>query len=139
MRRDEIENWMWAEACEAVARAERLHRRFFEPLRAAAAARLPAWQPPADVLETEGEVLILVALPGVDPAAVEAVIEDGVLRVSGMRQLPPELHAAVIHRLELPLGRFERRVPLPPGRYDAASVRHSLVHGCLLVRLEKTI
>jgi HSP20 family protein len=27
-------------------------------------------------------------------------------------------------------------VPLPAGRYDAL-VRHSLVNGCLLVRLEK--
>lgn len=138
MRRDDIENWMWAEACEALARAERLHRRFFEPRRAAAAARLPVWQPPADVLETEHEVLIIVALPGVDPAAVEAAIEDGALRVAGMRLLPPELRSAAIHRLELPQGRFERRIPLPPGRYGTA-VRHSLVHGCLLVRLEKTI
>ena len=59
--------WMWAEACEMLARAERLHRQFFEPRRSAA-SRLPVWQPPADVLETEREVLILVALPGVDPA-----------------------------------------------------------------------
>ncbi|GGG37526.1 heat-shock protein Hsp20 [Caldovatus sediminis] len=137
MRRDDIGNWMWAEACEALARAERLHRRFFEPLRGPAAARLPAWQPPADVLETEREVLIVVALPGVDPAAVEAAIEDGVLRVAGVRQLPSELRAAAIHRLELPQGRFERRIPLPPGRYNT-TVRHSLAHGCLLVRLEKT-
>jgi len=136
MRRDDAETWMWAEACETLARAERLHRRFFEPLRSPAAARLPVWQPPVDVLETEGEVLIIVALPGVDPAAVEAVIEDGVLRVAGLRLLPPELRAAAIHRLELPQGRFERRIPLPPGRYSTA-VRHSLVHGCLLVRLDK--
>ena len=135
MARDEAATWMWLEACENLARAERLHRQFFEP-RHAAPARLPVWQPPADVLETEREVLILVALPGADPAAVEAVIEDGTLRVAGHRVLPPELRAAAIHRLELPQGRFERRVPLPPGRYSAV-VRHSLVNGCLLVRLDK--
>ncbi|MBW8270499.1 Hsp20/alpha crystallin family protein [Caldovatus aquaticus] len=138
MRRDDIEDWMWAEACEALARAERLHRRFFEPRRAGGGARLPVWQPPADVLETEREVLVIVALPGVDPAAVEAVIEDGALRVAGMRLLPPELRSAAIHRLELPQGRFERRIPLPPGRYSAR-VRHSVADGCLLVRLEKSI
>jgi hypothetical protein len=43
---------MWADACEMLARAERLHRQFFEPGRATA-SRLPVWQPPADVLETE--------------------------------------------------------------------------------------
>src|SRR3712207_9574723 len=64
-------------------------RQFFEPRRAA--SRLPVWQPPADVLETEREVLILVALPGVDPNAVEAAIEDGTLFVAGVRALPDEL------------------------------------------------
>jgi HSP20 family protein len=141
MPRDDAERWMWAEACEMLARAERMHRQFFEPRRplAGAAARLPTWQPPADVLETEAEVLILVALPGVDPAGVEAVIEGGVLHVAGQRLLPPELRSAAIHRLELPQGRFERHIPLPPGRYDAASVRHGMVDGCLVVRLDKAI
>jgi HSP20 family protein len=127
--------WMWADACEMLARAERLHRQFFEPSRSSA-SRLPVWQPPADVLETEREVLILVALPGVDPNAVEAAIEDGALRVGGVRALPAELRAAAIHRMELPQGRFERRVPLPPGRYST-DVRRSFAEGCLLVRLEK--
>ena len=126
---------MWADACEMLSRAERLHRQFFEPRRSAA-SWLPVWQPPADVLETEREVLVIVALPGVDPGAVEAAIEDGALFVAGQRALPPELRAAAIHRMELPQGRFERRVPLPPGRYSAA-VRRSFADGCLLVRIEK--
>lgn len=119
-----------------LARAERLHRQFFQPQRSA--AHSPVWEPPADVLETEREVLILVALPGVDPAQVEAVIEDGTLRVAGHRLLPPELNNAAIHRMELPQGRFERRLPLPPGRY-AVPVRQSVANGCLLVRLEKLL
>jgi HSP20 family molecular chaperone IbpA len=41
----------------------------------------------------------------------------------------------VIHRLELPQGRFERRVRLPAGTYRQP-VR-AMVNGCLLVRLEK--
>jgi HSP20 family protein len=138
MARNDAGLWMWAEACESLLRAERLHRQPFRPLRAEGGPTgpLPVWEPPADVLETEREVLILVALPGVDPAAIEAVIESGALRVAGHRLLPAELRGAAIHRMELPRGRFERRLPLPPGRY-AAAVRHSMVEGCLLVRLEK--
>ena len=49
--------------------------------------------------------------------------------------LPPELRTAVIHRLELPQGRFERRIPLPPGRYDA--VRRFAANGCLVFELAK--
>jgi HSP20 family molecular chaperone IbpA len=134
-RDDEVGFWMWAEACDRLARAERLHGQFFEPQRAA--SHLPVWQPPVDLLETEREVMVIVALPGVGADAVEAAIEDGVLVVAGRRSLPPELRAAAIHRLELPQGRFERRIPLPRGRYSAA-VRHAMQDGCLVVRLDKT-
>jgi HSP20 family molecular chaperone IbpA len=41
----------------------------------------------------------------------------------------------VIHRLELPQGCFERRVPLPSGRYD--DVRRTVADGCLIVTLHK--
>jgi HSP20 family molecular chaperone IbpA len=126
-------DWMWSEACEMVARAERMHREFFRPIRTA--ARAPAWEPPVDVLETDREVLVFFALPGVDPDRVEAVIEDGTLLVAGLRVLPPQLQTATIHRLELPQGRFERRVRLPAGRY--ANVRRSMANGCLLITLEK--
>jgi HSP20 family protein len=123
---------MWSEACEMLARAERLHRDFFRP---ASSAVLPAWEPPVDVLETERDVLVLVALPGVNPDHVEAAIEGGILVIAGTRVLPPQLRTAVIHRLELPQGRFERRVRIPAGRYG--DVHRSSVDGCLVITLRK--
>lgn len=123
-------NLMWSEACEMLARAERMQRRFFQPQGGA-----PAWEPPVDVLETEREVLVIVALPGVDPEKIEAAIDEGALAISGRRVLPVELRTAIIHRIELPQGRFARRVPLPPGRYDA--VKRATVHGCLVIGLRK--
>ncbi len=131
MTRDD-QNWMWSEAVEMLARAERMHDQFFQPRQA---ARRPAWSPPVDVIETEREVLILIALPGVAPEQVEASVDDCVLVVSGRRTLPPELQTAVIHRLELPQGRFERRIPVPAGRYDG--VRRTAHDGCLLISLHK--
>jgi HSP20 family protein len=133
MNRDLARDWMWSEACEMLARAERLHRELFRP--AASAARQPAWEPPVDILETDREVLVLVALPGVSSEQVEAAIVGGDLLVKGTRILPPELRTAVIHRLELPQGRLERRVRLPAGRYG--TVRRSSVDGCLLITLQK--
>ena len=126
-------DWMLSEALAAFAEAERMHRQVFQPPRRGDAAE-PCWEPPIDVLETEHEVLVLVALPGVDPDRVEAAIEDGKLVVRGRRVLPPELRRAVIHRMELPQGRFERRIPLPAGRY---SVRHYAGNGCLVFTLGK--
>jgi len=132
MRRDDPQGWMWSEALAALMRAEHLHRQMFRPRRA---ARQACWEPPVDVLELQDEVLILVALPGVDADEVEAAIEDGVLVVAGRRVVPAALRTAVIHRLELPQGRFERRVPLPPGRY--AAVHRAVANGCLVFSLRK--
>jgi HSP20 family molecular chaperone IbpA len=87
------------------------------------------------MLETNDEVLILMALPGVDPKGVEVIIDEDHLVVSGSRVLPAALRTAVIHRLELPQGRFERRVRLPAGRY--ADVQRDNVNGCLLITLRK--
>ncbi len=133
MARDVARDWMWSEACEMLARAERMHREVFRPV--TAPARQPAWEPPVDILETDHEVLALVALPGVDADSAQAVIEEGDLVIAGTRDLPEQLRTAVIHRLELPQGRFYRRVRLPAGRY--ASVRRAAVAGCLLITLQK--
>lgn len=134
MRGEDPADWMWADAVQMLSEAERLHRQLFRPVE----RRLgqACWEPPVDVLETDSQVLILAALPGVDPDAVQAVIEDGCLVLSGARVLPPELETAVIHRLELPQGCFARRIPLPAGRYDA--VRRTVTNGCLLVSLHKS-
>ena len=48
---------------------------------------------------------------------------------------PRELRTAIIHRLELPQGRFERRIRLPSGRYESVTV--AVVDGCFTVTLKK--
>ena len=127
------QNWMWSEAFEMLARAERMHRQFFQ---LSSSPSSVAWEPPVDVLETERAVLVLVALPGVDLGEVKALISQGELFISGIRTYPEEIQTAIIHRLELPQGQFERRIRLPPGRYDA--VHRSALNGCLLVTLQKS-
>jgi HSP20 family protein len=124
--------WMWSEAFEMLARAERMHRQFFPP---SSSSSPVAWEPPVDVLETERAVLVLVALPGVDFNEVKAVINQTELLISGCRTYPQEMRTAIIHRLELPQGRFERRIRLPAGRYSA--IHRSDSNGTLLITLEK--
>lgn len=124
--------WMWAEACEMLERAERLQRQFFQLGQSAAR---PVWEPPVDLIETESAVLVLVALPGVAPERVEAVIDSGALTVAAERPLPVTSARAVIHRLEIPHGRFERRIPLPGGRFEVD--RRELTNGCLVLGLRR--
>lgn len=128
-------NWMLSEAIDSLARAERLRQQFFS-LQTGMGRREASWEPPIDVLETERELLILVALPGVDPDQVETVIDNGMLIISGHRTLPPELRSARIHRLELPQGRFERRIVLPAGRFTVSRFE---MHGCIALRLAKSL
>lgn len=134
MTLSDARNRMWSDALELMSRAERLHRHMFEPM--SVSGRV-SWEPPVDVLETETEVLVLAALPGVNPDQIKAEIQGPALVISGERQLPAELATAVIHRLELPQGRFQRRIQLPSGLYRRVS--HAVVNGCLLIRLNKAI
>lgn len=127
--------WMWAEACELLDRAERLHRQFFRPH--PAVARRPSWEPPVDVLETEDELWILVALPGVKVEQLEVLVDNGTLIVTGERSMPGRTRHAIIRRLEIPYGHFERRIELPAGRFDV--VRRDLIDGCLVLGLRKLV
>ena len=119
---------MWAEAVSALARIDRLHRDFFRP-------DPNGWEPPVDVLEAQGEVVIMAALPGVHVDEVEIVIHEGSLGIVGVRRLPAFLQKARVHRMELPHGRFERRVAIPLGRYEVT--RRDLADGLLVVALRR--
>jgi HSP20 family protein len=124
--------WMWAQALDALSRAERLQQQLFRP---SGPARHPCWEPPLDVLETDREVVIVAALPGVPPGEVTVRIEGAELVLSGERPLPAFLRTARIHRMELPQGCFERRVALPRGLYRSPSVQAA--DGCLMISLSK--
>jgi HSP20 family protein len=132
MSRDDLSILMWSEACRLLDRAENLHRQFF---RVGSEAAVFGWEPPADVFETERELLIEIALPGVEPGAIQVAFESGILVVSGERGLPAIPGPAVIRRMELPHGRFERRIRLKTGRYELA--KQALANGCLRLVLLK--
>ena len=124
--------WMWEQAFEMLGEAERLHRHFFK-LSAHPAAG-PSWEPPVDVLETPTRLHVLVALPGVAPDHIQVVASGGTLSVIGERVMP-SAGGAELKRLEIPYGRFERRLDLPGGHYEIEE--RELVHGCLRLTLRK--
>lgn len=131
----DLDDLMWARALEMIGRAERLQRQFFQPGRTG--AKRAVWEPPVDVYESQDVIRILVALPGVVPSEVVVTVEDGALTISGERRLPSGVRstATAIHRLEIPYGRFERRLPLPLSPLEV--VGSELVNGCLEILLRK--
>jgi HSP20 family protein len=127
-----LEAWMWAEACEALARADRLQREFFH---IGPPSPRPNWEPPVDIFETERELWIVAALPGIEAAGIELKIADGVITIAGDRRAAADQRQAKIHRLEIPQGRFERRIALPAGHYELT--RRDVRDGCLTLVLLK--
>jgi HSP20 family molecular chaperone IbpA len=125
-------SWMWEQAFEMLEQADRLHRQFFQLSRDRNPG--PSWEPPVDVLESAHHVVVVVALPGVAPDHLQVVAGDGALSVVGERPMPMVAGAA-LKRLEIPYGRFERRIALPQGRYEIE--RRELEHGCLRLILRR--
>ena len=90
---------MFAEACAMLKQAEQLQRHFFGQCEDTRAAN---WEPPVDVFETDREITIITALPGVAPEAVRAEIEGTTLIITGTRPMPTAARRAKIVRLEIP-------------------------------------
>jgi HSP20 family protein len=124
---------MWTTACEMIDRAERLHRQFFQPI----AAPIPelGWEPPIDVTETDSEILITIALPGVDRDATKVTVDTDGVSVVGFRRPSAIPRGSRLHRLEIPYGKFERRIRVPAARFQLD--RSELANGCLTLNFSK--
>lgn len=124
--------WMWHDACLILDRAERMQREFF---RLGIERRpVPTWQPPVDILESDSELLIIVALPGVNARDLDVRVDGSTLVVSAVRSLPAT-DASVIRRLEIPHGRFERSIVLEGGALQLH--QREFVDGCLKLLFRK--
>jgi HSP20 family molecular chaperone IbpA len=129
----DADSWMWSEAVIALERAEQRHRQFFG-LRGAS-TYTPTWEPPVDIFETDDDVWIVVALPGVSADSVVLHVDAAELVIQTMRPKRTGIEAMRIRRLEIPYGAFERRIELPSGRYTLRDKR--MVDGCLELHLTR--
>lgn len=126
---------MWAEACQLLEQAERMHRQFFR-LSAPRGART-AWEPPANVFEDDDSYVIIVALPGVEPDSIEVLLDSSSIIVRASCSMPFGPQARAIRRLEIPYGYFERRIQLPAMPFEV--VQRDVANGCLILNLRKVI
>ena len=130
----DLSNLMWSEALSLLEQADRLHRQFCRP----AMARPPAWEPPVDIIETAETIQVHVALPGASVDSVLVEMEAGAITVSARRSFPLESSAALparVHALEIPYGRFARRIGLPTQALTLTG--KNLQDGCLTLTFSK--
>jgi len=104
------------------------------------AQHMPVWTPAVDMYETDDAIVVLLDLAGIDAEQTEVHAEPQLLTVRGVRL---ERHAPYAqneqrsyHALEIPYGRFERTLRLPPGT-DTESAHASYRDGLLEITLPK--
>lgn len=113
-------------------RAERTQHRAAPP---GAGPRPSPWEPPVDVYETGDLLWVVAAMPGVAAERISVQIQQDVLMLTGERRLPEAAHRGRLHRVEIPAGRFERRLRLPPVALEL--VHNELLNGCLYLGFRK--
>lgn len=133
MRGDDGNAWMLAEAADLLQSVNRLGCQY---LRVGPAAELLCWEPPVDMHQRNDELGVVVALPGVAPDRYTVALDHDTLVVRGERARGVSLVSGVIVHLEIPYGRFERRIRLPEGAYRIVDTQ--LEYGCLRLHLVRT-
>ena len=72
------------------------------------------YMPAVDVFTRDGDMIVRVELPGIDPAKdVKVTLEEGMLDVKGERKQEKEIKEEGYYRKESAYGAFERRIPVP--------------------------
>lgn len=134
--------FIWSRANDLLQQAERIQRNF---LQIAAATqyrslqrRTPSWEPPVNIVETDENLWVIAALPGVSSDQVQVRIEAGELVIAGHRPLPKCCTDGDLKIWEIPLGRFERRLRVPAGETPLFLGEIKLQEGLLIIQLRKS-
>jgi HSP20 family protein len=95
------------------------------------------WVPPADIYETDNDLIAIVELPGVDSKKVDVRVENNVLTIRGERPFEQKVKQDNYHRLERSYGTFSRSFTLP-ATIDADKIRAEYRDGILNLTLPKS-
>src|SRR5678815_323292 len=58
------------------------------------------WMPPADIHETDNELVVTADLPGIDVQSIDVRVENNVLSIAGERKLQETPKNGNVHRVE---------------------------------------
>jgi len=102
--------------------------------------RFPAdlsWEPPADVIITAGEVIVIVDIAGMDSDSINIVTDGSRLKVGGVRGSSCCEGRKQYHQIEIRVGRFYREIELPvPVDHGKTTARYE--RGMLEIRVART-
>lgn len=94
-------------------------------------------EPAMDMYQTDGELVVELQVPKVDPKDITVTVEDGVLKVEGGTAEEKETKGKQYFRREIRRGQFTRMLSLPVHvKEDAAKA--TFEHGVLKITMPKT-
>ncbi len=95
------------------------------------------WGPAVDVVETSGNVIVKVELPGVDPKGVDIAVTGENLTIKGEKREEKEDKGKNFYRIERAYGSFCRTVALPAA-VEADKAKADYKDGVLEIKLPKS-
>lgn len=118
----------------------RLLEEYLQPVRYGSSEPPPtdidpqAWTPAVDIYESPEEMIVVVEVPGVDPASIDLAVTGNVLSIRGSKELVA-LPESVPHLRERRFGAFHRQLSVPDVDFDKAQAEAT--HGVLKIRIPK--
>lgn len=95
------------------------------------------WIPNVDICERADAVTVRVELPGIEPSDIRVTIQDGTLRVQGVKREPAiALERLSYHCLERRYGKFDRQIDIDQV-IDAGHSRATLNNGVLSIEIPR--
>jgi len=95
-------------------------------------------EPLADVQETDGEIIVIMDLPGMDKEDVDIALSSDELSVVAQRKTETGMEEGSFHQRERSYRRFERTISLPTG-VKADEAHAKLESGVLKINIPKAV
>lgn len=95
------------------------------------------WEPPLDIYQTADKLVIIAELPGVKKDHVSVTIEGTILTIEGERRKCAPTGTVHVHQMEIPHGRFARRIQLPEAA-DLESIEAKFREGYLKIEVPRS-
>ncbi|HOF39686.1 MAG TPA: Hsp20/alpha crystallin family protein [Candidatus Hydrogenedentes bacterium] len=96
------------------------------------------WEPPLDIYETDTKFVIIAELPGVKKDQVHVRVEQNILTIEGERPKRVPLRTVHVHQMEIPYGRFARRIQLP-AETDVERIEAKFREGYLRIEVPRSM
>jgi HSP20 family protein len=91
------------------------------------------WTPPADIVEREGNLILLISVPGITEKDIELKVEGQVLTIKGERK-SQSAEGYTYHRQESFYGTFSRSFTLPDST-DLSNIKAECKNGVLCIEV----